>query len=130
MSAAARSIHVFGIYLVVIGGILMGSPNTLLSILGIASTTEPWIRILGMLVMVIGLLDVACARMEQTGFFRATVYTRTFALLTFVVFAAVGIAPAILILFGVIDAVGALWTYSALRARAASPDPDPKVAQS
>jgi hypothetical protein len=130
MSTAARSIYVFGIYLIVIGGILMGSPNTLLTVLGIAPTTEPWIRILGMLVMVIGMLDVACARAEQTGFFRATVYTRTFALVTFVVFAAVGIAPAILILFGVIDAAGALWTHSALRAQAASPGREPKVARS
>ena len=115
MSNAARSIYVFGIYLIVIGGILMGSPNTLLSMLGIAPTSEPWIRIMGMLVMVIGMLDVACARTEQTGFFRATVYTRTFALICFVAFAAMGIAPSILILFGAIDAAGALWTYSALR---------------
>ena len=115
MSSAARSVYVFGIYLIVIGGILMGSPNTLLSLLGIAPTSEPWIRILGMLVMVIGILDVACARTEQSGFFRTTVYTRTFALICFVVFAATGIAPSILILFGVIDAAGALWTYSALR---------------
>jgi hypothetical protein len=115
MSNAARSIYVFGIYLIVIGGILMGSPNTLLSMLGIAPTSEPWIRIMGMLVMVIGMLDVACARTEQTGFFKATVYTRTFALICFVAFAAMGIAPSILILFGAIDAAGALWTYSALR---------------
>jgi len=115
MSNAARSIYVFGIYLIVIGGILMGSPNTLLSMLGIAPTSEPWIRIMGMLVMVIGMLDVACARTEQTGFFRATVYTRTLALICFVAFAAMGIAPSILILFGAIDAAGALWTYSALR---------------
>ena len=118
MSSAARSVYVFGIYLLVLGGILMGSPNTLLSVFGIASTTEPWIRDVGMLVMVIGMLDVACARTEQTGFFRTTVYTRIFALITFAVFAALGIAPSILILFGVIDAVGALWTYSALRSPA------------
>ena len=115
MSSAARSIYVFGIYLIVTGGILMGSPNTLLAVLGIAPTTEPWIRILGMVVMVIGMLDVACARMEQTGFFRATVYTRMFAFVTFVVFAGLGIAPPVLILFGVIDAAAALWTYAALR---------------
>ena len=115
MSSAARSVYVFGIYLIVIGGILMGSPNTLLAVLGIPATTEPWIRFAGMLVMVIGMLDVACARTEQIGFMRATVYTRIFAFLTFVVFAVLGIAPAILILFGVIDAAAALWTFTALR---------------
>ena len=115
MTNAARSIYVFGIYLIVIGGILMGSPNTFLAVLGIAPTTEPWIRVVGMLVMVIGMLDVACARREPTGFFQATVYTRTFALIVFAAFALLGIAPRILVVFGLIDAAGALWTYSALR---------------
>ena len=115
MTSAARSVYVFGIYLIVIGGILMGSPNTLLSVLRIPETTEPWIRIAGMLVMVIGMLDVACARTEQTGFMRATVYTRLFAFVAFVSFALLGIAPAILIVFGVIDAAAALWTFTALR---------------
>ena len=115
MTSAARSIYVFGIYLIVLGGILMGSPNTLLAVFGIQPTTEPWIRVVGMLVTVIGMLDVACARREQTAFFQATVYTRTFALIGFAAFALFGIAPRILILFGVIDAVGALWTHLALR---------------
>ena len=93
----------------------MGSPNTFLAFLRIEPTTEPWIRIAGMLVMVIGMLDVACARREQTGFFQATVYTRTFALIVFAAFAVFGIAPRVLILFGLIDAAGALWTHLALR---------------
>ena len=115
MTSAARSIYVFGIYLIATGGFLMGAPNTFLSVFGIAPTTEPWIRIVGMLVVVIGMLDLACARTEQTGFFRATVYTRTFAFLTFVAFAAIGIAPPILVLFGIIDEAGALWTFTALK---------------
>ena len=115
MTSAARSIYVFGIYLIVIGGILMGSPNTFLAALRIEPTTEPWIRIAGTLVMVIGMLDIACARKEQTGFFQATVYTRTFALLVFLGCALSGIAPRVLIVFGLIDAAGALWTHSALR---------------
>lgn len=115
MTSAARSIYVFGIYLIVVGGILMGSPNTLLAALRIAPTTEPWLRIAGMLVMVIGMLDVACARSEQTGFFQATVYTRTFALIVFAAFAVLGITPWVLLVFGLVDAAGALWTHSALR---------------
>jgi hypothetical protein len=120
MTSAARSIYVFGIYLIATGGFLMGAPNTFLSIFGIQPTTEPWIRIVGMLVIVIGILDLACARNEQTAFFRATVYTRTFAFITFVIFAVLGIAPSILILFGIIDELGALWTFTALK-KSASP---------
>ena len=120
MTSAARSVYVFGIYLIVLGGILLGSPNTLLTLFGIPPTTEPWIRIVGMLVMVIGMLDVACARTEQTAFMQATVRTRLFALVTFLVFAALGIAPTILILFGLIDAAGAVWTHTALRSKRAA----------
>ena len=115
MTSAARSVYVFGIYLIVLGGILMGSPNTLLAMFGIASTTEPWIRVLGVVVMAIGMLDVACARTEQVGFFRATVGTRIFALVAFALFVALGIAPPMLLLFGLIDAAGAMWTFTALR---------------
>ena len=115
MSSAARSVYVFGIYLIVLGGILIGSPNTLLTLFGIPTTTEPWIRVVGMLVMVVGMLDIASARGEQTKFMQASVYARFFVLLMFVVFAATGIAPAILILFGVVDAAGAIWTHTALK---------------
>jgi hypothetical protein len=119
MSSAARSVYVFGIYLLVLGGFAMGAPNTLLAVLGLEPTTEPWIRILGVVVMAVGMLDVACARSEQVGFFRATVSTRIFALVAFVAFVALGIAPQILILFGLVDGMGALWTFMALRARSA-----------
>lgn len=121
MTSAARSVYVFGIYLIVLGGILMGSPNTLLGLFGIEPTTEPWIRILGVLVMAIGMLDVACARTEQAGFFRATVYTRLFALLAFLTFTVLGVAPSTLILFGVIDALGAMWTFVSLRSSRPAP---------
>ena len=115
MTSAARSVYVFGIYLLVLGGMLMGAPNTLLSAFRMDPTTEPWIRVLGVVVMAIGMLDLACARTNQVGFFRATVYTRTFAFISFLVFAVFGIAPMTLILFGVVDLVGALWTFVALR---------------
>ncbi len=115
MTSAARSVYVFGVYLLVLGGILIGSPNTLLGLLGIPSTTEPWIRVLGIPVMAIGMLDVACARTEQTGFFRATVWTRSFGFLALAGFAVVGTIPPVLAAFGAVDLVGALWTHASLR---------------
>jgi hypothetical protein len=115
MSAAARSAYVFGIYLIVVGGMAMSAPNTLLWLLRLEPTSEPWIRMLGVVVAAIGMLDVACARTNQTGFIRATVGTRTFAALSFSAFVALGLAPATILLFAAIDAAGALWTFLALR---------------
>lgn len=115
MTQAARSVYAFGIYLLVLGGILVGSPNTLLRLLGLPTTTEPWIHVLGVTVLAIGMLDMSGARAEHTSFLRATVRVRLFVLATFVAFAVLKIAPPILVLFGLVDAAGALWTYLMLR---------------
>lgn len=120
MSAAAKSIYVFGLYLLVVGGMLLGSPNTLLALFRMPTTTEPWIRVLGVTVMAIGMLDLASAKGEQVRFFRATVPTRLFVCAAFVALALLEIAPLTLILFGVVDAIGAAWTFTTLR-RAAEP---------
>jgi hypothetical protein len=115
MSNAARSVYVFGIYLIVLGGILIGAPNTLLAVFRLPATNEPWIHVLGVTVMAVGMLDVACARAGQMAFFRATVWARLFVLLSFVALVFTGVAPTVLILFGAVDAAGALWTHVALR---------------
>jgi hypothetical protein len=121
MTAAARSIYAFGIYLIVLGAILAGSPNTLLTLLGVPATTEPWIHVLGITVMAIGMLDAASARAEQTGFFRASVWVRVFVFVGFIVFTLLKIAPPILLAFGAVDLAGAAWTFIALRQTSAGP---------
>ena len=53
MSKAARSVFVFGIYLIVLGLGLLLFPNSLLGIISIPSTTEPWIRVVAMLLLIL-----------------------------------------------------------------------------
>lgn len=115
MTMAARSVYVFGIYLLVLGGILVGSPNTLLAVFRLPTTTEPWIHVLGVTVLAIGMLDVASARAEQTAFFRATVWVRVFVFASFIGLTLARMAPPVLVAFGVVDLAGALWTFAALR---------------
>ena len=116
MTRAARSVYVFGIYLVVLGGILMGAPNTLLAMVRQPATTEPWIHVLGIPVMGMGLTYVAMARTGQAAFFRASVWGRLYALTAFVALAVAGIVPPIVAAFGLVDAAGAAWTHATLRA--------------
>ena len=115
MTSAARSVFVFGIYLIVTGAILMGSPGTLLALLQLPPAGDYWIRVLGVPVMAIGLTYLACARMEQTGFFRATLTARSFVFVALSVMAVMGAIPPIVAGFGVVDLAGALWTFTALR---------------
>jgi hypothetical protein len=65
-------------------------------------------------VMAIGMLDMASARTEQTGFFRASVGVRFFVLASFVALVLMQLAPPALVIFGVIDGAGAVWTKLAL----------------
>jgi hypothetical protein len=115
MTRSARSIYVFGIYLLVTGGVLIGSPNTLLALLKLPPTTEPWIHILGVPVMAMGMTYITSARAELVPFFRASVGIRVFVLVSFGVLAALRVVPPIIILFGLADAGAALWTHLALR---------------
>lgn len=114
MTPPARSIYLFGIYLVAAGGFIVGAPGTFLALLRLPPTTDPWLRVLGVPIMSIGLLHVACGRAEQTGFFRASIWARVFVLVTLSALVALRLAPVIVLLFGLVDAAGAAWTRLAL----------------
>ncbi|MEQ1693740.1 MAG: hypothetical protein ABMA00_20800, partial [Gemmatimonas sp.] len=115
MTRAARSVFVFGFYLIGTSAILLGSPNSLLGMLQLAPTTEPWIRVLGLVVGILGAYYVVAARADLVPFFRATVWLRGLALLGFAGLAAAALAPSTLIGFGIVDALGALWTWKELQ---------------
>ena len=115
MSKSAISVFVFGIYLCLIGPALVFVPNVLLSLFAIPGTSEVWIRVLGAVVLVLGYYYVQAARHGLTDFFRATVPGRVFVLISFAVFVWLDLAAPMLILFGVVDSLGALWTALALR---------------
>jgi hypothetical protein len=117
MSKAARSILIFGLYLIATGVVLAAAPNALLRILRLPPTTEPWVRILGVVVGVLGSYYVAAARQELTGFFRATVWGRGMVLIGFLLLVLLRLAPPVVIGFALVDTAGALWTTLALRSQ-------------
>lgn len=116
MSRAARSVFIFGVYLAGTAVALILTPNTLLGLLRVAPTNEPWIHVLGVVVLSLAAYYITAARAESVAFFRASVWVRLMVLVGFTGLAAAAIAPPTLIGFGVVDALGALWTWSALRA--------------
>ena len=120
MSRGARSVFVFGTYMVVLGTALMVMPNVFLSLFGMGATNEVWIRLLGVLVALLAFYYVQAARSELTEFLGWTVYTRASVIVFFALFVILGLAEPILILFGIVDLLGAIWTRLALRASPAS----------
>lgn len=115
MSKAAFTIKAFGVYLLCLGIIVTLAPNQLLSIFGIPQTKEVWVRVAGVLVFNIGIYYWYAGLCEATAFFRASVYTRTLILVSFAAFAAIGLVNPVIILFGIVDFLGGLWTRRALR---------------
>lgn len=55
MSKSARSVFIFGLYLGVLGIILLVTPNFLLGVFQLPSTNEVWIRVVGMLLFLLGI---------------------------------------------------------------------------
>lgn len=115
MSGAAKSVFVFGIYLVGMGVGLIAMPNLLLGTFGLPATSEVNIRIVGVLSLFIAYYYIQTARCEMTDFFRFTIPTRASLILFFGAFVALGFAPPQLLLLAPLDLLGAIWTALALR---------------
>ena len=115
MTAAAKSIFYFSLYLYVTGITLIFIPNLFLRTVLLPETTEVWIRVVGVLVLLIGFYYHRNAVSNTVSFFKLTIPARLFVLLAFSAFALLKFVSPVLIFFGVIDALGALWTWSALK---------------
>jgi hypothetical protein len=115
MSNAAKSILVFGVYLLGLGAILLIQPNILLGLFGLPPTDEVWIRVVGMLALILAFYYIQAARAGVAPFFQWTIYARASVILFFIAFVLLQWARPALILFGVVDLLGALWTAWALR---------------
>jgi len=109
------SVFIFSIYLYLLGLVLVVTPDTLLRIFKFPETDGLWVRVVGMLVIMLGFYYSHAARAEFRPFLVWTVIARTSVLLFFIAFVIADLSPPALILFGVIDFVAAMWTLFALR---------------
>jgi hypothetical protein len=120
-SKSAKSLLVFGLYLAVLGVILVASPNFLLALFLIPATQEVWIRVVGVVVLILSFYDIQAARGNVVPFFKWSVYARTPVVLFFTAFVLLRLVQPPLILFGLIDLAGATWTWFALRSEYPKP---------
>jgi hypothetical protein len=118
MSKAARSLFVFGIYLVALGLFLLIAPNTLITPFGLPETPDVWIRVVGMLLVLLAYYEIQAARAEMTVFFRWSVVARATVIVFFTAFVLADLVKPILLLFGGVDLAAAAWTYLALQSDA------------
>jgi hypothetical protein len=115
MNHPARSIMVFGIYLILLAAVMVIIPNFLLATFGLPTTEEVWVRVAGMVIGFLGCYYIQAARHNLTPFFYWTVSVRASVILFFTAFVLLGYAKPMLIMFGGVDMIGAIWTGLALR---------------
>ncbi len=116
MSKAALSVLTFGVYALITGIGLALAPQLLLAPFGIPSPTAVWVRVAGAVVINVGVLYIVAAKSESRAFFAASIPTRALILVWFSAFVVLQwVSPALLV-FGLLDAIAAAWTWSALRA--------------
>lgn len=116
MSKSAFSAKVFAVYLFIIGPVLVFAPNFLLSLFGIPATTEVWIRVVGTIAFMLGVYSWVAAKHELRPFLEASVYTRFGVFFAFSAFAILKLGSPMIAVFGLIDLLGGIWTYFALKA--------------
>ena len=93
----------------------MIAPNFLLSTLQLPETKEVWIRVLGVVVVTIGYYYHRAGAENNRSFLKHTMASRIFVFLSFTTFVLANYVSPVLIVFGVIDLAGALWTWTALK---------------
>ncbi|MCA1936517.1 MAG: hypothetical protein LDL37_13790 [Asticcacaulis sp.] len=115
MSKSARTIYVFFVYMIISGAAFVFAPNLAIVPLGFPEAHELWVRVVGMLTIILGSYYGVMARHEVRPFFMATVYGRLSVSVFFAGFVLAKLAPPILLGLGLIDLLGAIWTWRALR---------------
>jgi hypothetical protein len=123
MTKSAQTLFFFALYLFGLGAILVTAPNWFLGLFGFPPTTDVWIRVVGMLVVFVGVYYLVAARANFLPILEVSVKVRIAVMLFFAAFVALGFASPVLLLFGVIDVAGALWTWLALRSELGAPAP-------
>ena len=116
MKKTSTTLLVFGLYLVGMGLGLVAMPNVVLGTLGFPATSEVWVRVVGVLALVLAYYYISAARADLKTFAQWTVPARIGVFIAFTAFVVLGFVGPVMVLLGSVDLLGALWTGWALRA--------------
>ena len=121
MRNARFSVLVWSIYVLVIGVSLTLVPKQFTQVFGIDDPQEVWIRVLGVVLVVLGIYYLGAVLNGSEWMYRYSVFGRLIAVVGLAYLAIVD-GPWQLWLFAAVDALGLTWTATALR-----PKPEPVV---
>jgi hypothetical protein len=119
MTYSGKSVFYFGIYAVCTGLLFISIPERLIALMQLPSMPSGWASVIGLLAMVIGIYYIVCGKTNSKPFIKASMYVRIFFAAGTSLLFVFGQMPIYIILFGGVDALGALWTAMALKSEAA-----------
>jgi hypothetical protein len=115
MSAPARSVLAFGLYLAGGAAVLLFAPELAAGVLGLPPGDGFWVRLNGMFFAILAYYCVRAAREEHTTFMAASVWPRSSTIVFMAAFVAMDLVGPVALAFGAVDALFAFWTARALR---------------
>ncbi len=115
VSGSALSLYVFGTYSMINGLLSATVPNIILPLAGFQLDPQPWVRMGGVLIALIGFYYIVAARHNLVPFFRATVLGRIVVVSATIVFSIVLQVQPQIVYLALPDLAGAIWTFIALR---------------
>ncbi len=115
MNRANKSILIFGIYSLVMGIVLLFIPHYILPIFNLPVSGEPWLNLLGFVLMCSSYYYIRSAFSDNTQFAVYTTHTRFAAPLAVAYLILSGKSDWYFLSFGIIDGLGGLWTLYELK---------------
>ena len=114
MDAPTLSIFIWGIYVILIGLFLLFMPSKTLIFFGHEKPKDHWIRVVGIITLSLGYFYLNSAQNEVYSFYWASIYARIAGVIGFSGLVVFKLAKPKIILFGLIDSLGAAWTLYTL----------------
>lgn len=115
MDKSAKTVWVFGVYLIIEGLFLMLAPSKLLSIIGIPEPDSVWRIVLGFVVAILGYYYVRNAKENLLPFFGFTVQVRIIQFVFFIWLYLFERGTITLVLFSFIEFAAGMWTWNTLK---------------
>ena len=115
MNKPAKTVWVFGIYLLVEGLFLMLAPTSILSVIGIPDAESVWRIALGFVVSVLGYYYIRNAKENLVPFFGFTVHVRIIQFVFFIWLYVFERGTLALVAFSFIEFVAGMWTWRVLK---------------
>jgi hypothetical protein len=114
MNLPAKTIHYFAYYMVFEVIMLLWSPAALLQMVGIEPASAVWLRVIAGIVAGLTIYYFKISRAQIAAMYPVTVYERSTVFLVTALLYALNHLPFIVLLVGIVDLLGALWTRWAI----------------